>query len=333
MSVPTQEEIKHFQETFQALKSEMQKVIIGYDSIIEDVLICFFAGGNLLIESTPGLGKTLIVKTLAQVLDLKFNRIQFTPDLMPSDIIGTTIVMESDTGEKIFEFQKGPVFTQILLADEINRATPKTQSSLLEAMQERMVSVGGKTYQLELPYFVLATQNPLEAEGTYSLPEAQIDRFFFKVTLGYPDLDHLQRIGDVSSGHGEAQLKKIAGGKEGLELQDMVRRVESGPEANAFAIRIVLKTHPASSEGSANANRFLRYGSSPRGVQALILGGKVRALIDGKAKVEPKHIAAVSKQILNHRLIRNFEGESEQVRPESLVQEAIDGLMAGAVRK
>ena len=326
MSAPTTEEIKRFQVTFEALKSEMLKVVIGCDQVVEDLLVCFFAGGNLLLESTPGLGKTLIIKTLAEVLDLKFNRIQFTPDLMPSDIIGTTIVMETDEGEKLFEFQKGPVFTQILLADEINRATPKTQSALLEAMQERMVSVGGETHELELPYFVLATQNPLDTEGTYSLPEAQIDRFFFKLSIDYPELDDLQRIGDVASGRREVTLSKVIGAPEALELQTLVRRVEADPEATAFAIRTILKTHPASSEGSDNAKRFLRYGSSPRGAQALILGGKVRALVDGCGAVEARHIAAVSNQILNHRLILNFEGESEQVRPETLVEEAVAGL-------
>ena len=328
MSVPTEPEIQRFQETFQALKSEMLKVVIGCDAIVEDLLICFFAGGNLLLESTPGLGKTLVAKTLAEVLDLKFNRIQFTPDLMPSDIIGTTIVMETDVGDKVFEFQKGPVFTQILLADEINRATPKTQSALLEAMQERMVSVGGTTHQLELPYFVLATQNPLDTEGTYSLPEAQIDRFFFRLSIDFPGLDDLQRIGDVASGRRDVELKKIIGGREALELQDLVRRVEAGPEATAFAIRTVLKTHPASEDGSASAKRFLRYGSSPRGAQALILGGKVRALVRGRGSVEPKDLAAVSNQILNHRLILNFEGESEQVRPETLIEEAVAELSA-----
>lgn len=306
----------------------MLKAIIGCDGIVEDLLVCFFAGGNLLLESSPGLGKTLIIKTLAQVLDLKFNRVQFTPDLMPSDIIGTTIVMESDEGEKVFEFQPGPVFTQILLADEINRATPKTQSALLEAMQERMVSVGGKTHQLELPYFVLATQNPLDTEGTYSLPEAQIDRFFFKLSIEFPDLNNLQRIGDMASGSAVVKLNKIIGGKEALELQDMVRRVEAGKEATAFAIRTVLKTNPASSEGSDNAKKFLRYGSSPRGAQALTLGGKVRALIDGRGSVEPKDIIAVSKQILSHRLILNFEGESENIRQAILIEEAVAELSA-----
>jgi len=331
MSAPTQDEIKRFGNTFQMLKDEMLKVIIGCDRVIEDVLVCFFAGGNVLIESGPGLGKTLIVKTLAEVLDLKFNRVQFTPDLMPSDITGTTIVMESDTGEKIFEFQKGPVFTQILLADEINRATPKTQSALLEAMQERMVSAGGTTYQLDLPYFVLATQNPQDTEGTYSLPEAQIDRFFFRLRLDFPDLDILQQIGAASSGTYEAKLNKIIGGPEALELQDMVRRVETTPEAMKVAINLILKTHAASDEGIERAKQYLRYGSSPRGVQALILGGKVRALVDGKSQVTPNHIAQVAKQILNHRLILNFEGEAEDVRPEDLVQETLSELIpAGA---
>jgi MoxR-like ATPase len=324
----TEQEIERFQNTFSDLKSEMLKAIIGCDDIVEDLLVCFFAGGNLLLESSPGLGKTLIIKTLAQVLDLKFNRVQFTPDLMPSDIIGTTIVMESDEGEKVFEFQPGPVFTQILLADEINRATPKTQSALLEAMQERMVSVGGETHQLELPYFVLATQNPLDTEGTYSLPEAQIDRFFFKLSIEFPDLDNLQQIGDMASGSREVVLNKIIGAKEALELQDMVRRVEASKDATAFAIRTVLKTHPASSEGSESAKRFLRYGSSPRGAQALTLGGKVRALIDGRGSVEPKDIIAVSKQILSHRLILNFEGESENIRQATLIEEAVAELSA-----
>ena len=327
MSSPSDQEIQRFRDTFHALKDEMAKVIIGCDQIIEDVLVCFFAGGNLLLESTPGLGKTLIVKTLAEVLDLQFNRIQFTPDLMPSDIIGTTIVMETDEGDKAFEFQKGPVFTQILLADEINRATPKTQSALLEAMQERMVSVGGETHQLELPYFVLATQNPLDTEGTYSLPEAQIDRFFFSLSIDYPDLDDLQRIGDAGAGRRSVELRKVVDGPEALELQDLVRRVEAGPSATAFAIRTVLRTHPASPDGGAKAKQFLRYGSSPRGVQGLILGGKVRALVDGKASVEPQHIAAVSKQVLGHRLILNFEGESEGLRAGDLVGEVVEELM------
>jgi len=323
-----QKEIDRFVTTFQALKQEMMKVIVGCERVIEDVLTCFFAGGNVLIESGPGLGKTLIVKTLAEVLDLPFNRIQFTPDLMPSDIVGTTIVLETESGAKVFEFQKGPVFTQILLADEINRATPKTQSALLEAMQERMVSVGGKTYQLDLPYFVLATQNPGETEGTYTLPEAQVDRFLFRLQLPFPDIGDLRKIGDTTTGTREVELKKLCDAKKALAMQDMVRRVEAPERAEAFAIHIVLKTHPASREGSGHAKRFLRYGSSPRGVQGLILGGKVCALADGRASVEPKDIARCAEQVLSHRLITNFEGEAEQVRPEALIREAVNELVA-----
>lgn len=328
MSIPDKAEIKRFQDTFTAMKTEMIKTVIGCEQVVEDILVCFFAGGNVLIESTPGLGKTLIVKTLAEVLDLRFNRIQFTPDLMPSDIIGTNIVMESETGEKVFEFQHGPVFTQILLADEINRATPKTQSALLEAMQERRVSVGGTTYQLELPYFVLATQNPEDTAGTYSLPEAQIDRFFFRLRIDYPGIDALQQIGSASAGIRTRNLKKIIGGQDALALQALVRGVEVGAAAMEAAIRLVLKTHPVSKEGSAKAKRFLRYGSSPRGVQALILGGKVRALIDGVAQVAPRHVAQVSKQILGHRLVLNFEGEAEKIRPADLIEEAITEMGA-----
>jgi MoxR-like ATPase len=324
----TEQEIGAFTETFQSLRTEMMKAIVGHEVVIEDVLICFLAGGNVLIESGPGLGKTLIVKTLASVLDLPFNRIQFTPDLMPSDIIGTTIVMESESGDKVFEFQKGPVFTQILLADEINRATPKTQSALLEAMQERMVSIGGRTYQLDLPYFVLATQNPSDTEGTYSLPEAQVDRFLFRLRLDFPDIVNLRKIGDTTTGVRDVRLRKCCNARRVLEMQDMVRRVEAAPEAEQFAIHLVLKTHPASHEGSADAKRFLRYGSSPRGVQGLILGGKVRALVAGRSAVEPRDITACARQVLGHRLILNFEGEAEQVRQEDLIESAVKELKA-----
>ena len=328
MAGMTGKQIDEFRRAFGALKEEMMKVVVGYEHTIEDVLVCFFAGGNALIESVPGLGKTLIVKTLAETLDLPFSRIQFTPDLMPSDIIGTTIVMDTEGGDKVFEFQKGPVFTQILLADEINRATPKTQSALLEAMQERMVSVGGKTHQLDLPYFVLATQNPSDTEGTYALPEAQVDRFLFRLRLGFPDIGDLRKIGDTTTGSKQVKLKKLCDGESALKMQDLVRAVRAPVDAEAFAIRLVLKTHPASHEGSHEAKRFLRYGSSPRGVQGLILGGKVWALVDGKSAVEPRHIARCAEQVLSHRLILNFEGEAEQIRPEALIQEAVDELMA-----
>ena len=320
-----------FRKTFTALKHEMMKVVVGYEHTVEDVLVCFFAGGNVLIESGPGLGKTLIVKTLAETLDLPFSRIQFTPDLMPSDIIGTTIVMETEAGEKVFEFQKGPVFTQILLADEINRATPKTQSALLEAMQERMVSVGGRSHELDLPYFVLATQNPADTEGTYTLPEAQVDRFLFRLRLGFPNIDDLRRIGDTTTGTAQVRLKKRCDAKHALAMQELVRAVPAPAESEAFAIRLVLKTHPASHEGSREAKRFLRYGSSPRGVQGLILGGKVWALVEGKEAVEPGHIARCAEQVLSHRLILNFEGEAEQINPADLIREAVDELMAAQV--
>jgi len=322
----TQEEkVERFQKAFKSIKEEMQKVIVGYENVIEDVLICFFAGGNVLIESAPGLGKTLIAKTLADVLDLDHKRIQFTPDLMPSDIIGTTIVSETEDGKRYFEFQRGPVFTNILLADEITRATPKTQSALLEAMQERMVSVGGKTYDLSQPYFVIATMSPeAESEGTYHMPEAQLDRFFFKLRLPKPDIDTLQVIGQRTTGRLRSSLRRVLTGEQALELQRTVREVRVPEAAERHAVGLVMSTHPETDQGSEAARKYLRYGSSPRGVQALILGGKVRALIDGSLQVEPKHIDAVAKQALNHRLLLNFEGQAEGVETE----EIIEGVLA-----
>jgi MoxR-like ATPase len=277
----------------------------------------------LLIDSATGLGKTMIAKTLAHVMGVKSSRIQFTPDLMPADIIGTTIVQETTDGKKHFVFQKGPVFTQLLLADEINRATPKTQSALLEAMQERHVSAGGKTYALEKPYFVIATMNSHETGGTYALPEAQVDRFFFKLLLGKPGIDHLQEISRRASGTALAKLTPVIDGTRAEEMQMLVRAVETTRELRRFAIELVLRTNPVSAEGSAEAKRFLRYGSSPRGVQALILGAKVRALMQGRDEATRVDVLSVAKPALAHRLILNFEGEADGVRTEDL----IDGVV------
>ena len=317
--------IENFQQAFGGLKAEMQKVIVGYEDVIENVLTCFFAGGNCLLESVAGLGKTLIAKTLSDVLELDHKRIQFTPDLMPSDIIGTTIVSESEDGKRHFEFQRGPVFTNILLADEITRATPKTQSALLEAMQERMVSVGGTTYELELPYFVIATMAPEEeSEGTYHRPEAQLDRFFFKLTLPKPDIDTLQTISQRTTGGGRTELEQIISGAEAADLMTLVREVRVPESSERHAVDMVLGTHPESEEGSQTAKQFLRYGSSPRGVQALVLGGKVRALLDGKFDVEPAHIDAIAREALNHRLLLNFEGQAEGISTEKIIDETLE---------
>ncbi|HEY3322836.1 MAG TPA: AAA family ATPase [Planctomycetota bacterium] len=315
--------VKQFQDTFAALEAELGKAIIGHREIIRDMLICFFAGGNLLIESSPGLGKTLLVKTLSRVVDLKFSRIQFTPDLMPADIIGTNIVAEGADGKRYFEFQKGPVFTQLLLADEINRATPKTQSALLEAMQERRVTVAGKTVDLEQPYFVIATQNPQDTEGTYSMPEAQLDRFFFKLRLEKPGIDSLRAISQQASAEEDAELRRVCGAAEAEALKALVLSVEAPKALKQYAIKLILLTHPSSEMGLPSARKFLRYGSSPRGVQALILGAKVRALIDGRMCAEAKDVASVARQVLGHRLMLNFEGEAGNVTSRDLIEEAL----------
>jgi len=306
-------QIQKFQKTFADLEAEIGKVIIGYREAVRDTLVCFFAGGNLLIESSPGLGKTLLVKTLSRVVDLKFSRIQFTPDLMPADILGTNIVTEGADGKRYFEFQKGPIFTQLLLADEINRATPKTQSALLEAMQERRVTVAGKTFDLDKPYFVVATQNPQDTDGTYSMPEAQLDRFFFKLVLGKPEIGDLRSISQRASVSGEVELKPVINGQE----------AEAFKAVRHYAIKLILLTHPSSELSLEQPRKYLRYGASPRGVQALILGSKVRALIDGRKSAEPRDVAAVSNQVLGHRLMLNFEGEAENISPASLIQEAL----------
>jgi len=323
------EKIERFQKGFLAVKEEMQKVIVGFDVVIEDVLTCFFAGGNCLLESAPGLGKTLIAKTLADVLTLDHKRIQFTPDLMPADIIGTTVVSETEDGKRYFDFQRGPVFTNILLADEITRATPKTQSALLEAMQERMVSVGGTTYELDQPYFVIATMSPEEeSEGTYHMPEAQLDRFFFKLELAKPDLDTLQAISQRTTGRGHVELQQALSGEEAVELMRIVREVEVPEASERHAVNVVLGTHPEGDAGSEAARKYLRYGSSPRGVQALVLGGKVRALLDNKFELEPAHVDKVAKEGLNHRLLLNFEGQAEGVNTEEIIGEVIQEISA-----
>ncbi|MFB3893067.1 MAG: AAA family ATPase [Phycisphaerae bacterium] len=320
--------IQAFQRDFGALRDRMETVIVGCEDVIENLLICFFSGGNLLIDSAPGLGKTLIAKTLAHVMELHSSRIQFTPDLMPADIIGTTIVQETTDGRKHFVFQKGPVFTQLLLADEINRATPKTQSALLEAMQERHVSAGGKTYDLERPYFVIATMNSHETGGTYALPEAQVDRFLFKLTLGRPDIDHLQEISRRWGGSAMEKLAPVIDGKRAEEMKALVLAVEAPHELRRFAIGLVLRTNPSSKEAVEKARKYIRYGSSPRGVQALILGAKVRALVAGRDTAGHEDVLAVARPALAHRLILNFEGEADGVRTEDLIDEVVRDLTA-----
>ncbi len=317
-----------FRKTFSELRSEIGKVMVGQQPVVDAILVALFAGGNVLLEGVPGLGKTLLVRTLATTLHLPFNRIQFTPDLMPADVIGTNIVSEDhDTGRRSFEFQRGPIFAQVLLADEINRATPKTQSALLEAMQEHSVTVGGTTYTLDEPFLVLATQNPIEQEGTYPLPEAQLDRFLLKIDVGYAGLEDLMEIIDRTTGAENPKASAIVDGPRILEMQELVRSVVVAPHVKQYAARLVLATHPETdtAAGGPNGptNRYVRWGVSPRGAQALILAGKVRALVDGRFHVSYDDIKDVALSCLRHRVLLNFEAEADRVDSDALVTEIL----------
>lgn len=329
MSDPTtpaevQAQCDAFRATFDSLRGEIGKVMVGASDVIEATLISLFAGGNVLLEGVPGLGKTLLVRTLADCLRLPFSRVQFTPDLMPADIIGTNIVMEDpDTGRRFFEFNKGPLFAQIILADEINRATPKTQSALLEAMQERSVTVAGVTHKLDRPYFVLATQNPIEQEGTYPLPEAQLDRFMFKITVGYSKLDDLLVILDRTTGAASPVAKPVLDGEGILDAQRLIRNAVIAPHVKEYAARLILASHPEGPHAAQMTNRYVRCGASPRGAQALVLGGKVKAVTEGRFHVSFKDIQEIAKLALRHRLILNFEAEADRVDPDDVVDDIL----------
>jgi MoxR-like ATPase len=320
-----EEQIKKFGEVYNALREEIGKVIVGQKAIVEGTLNALFANGHVLLEGVPGLGKTLLVRTLSQVLDLSFNRIQFTPDLMPADVLGTNMVHETDDGKRAFEFQHGPIFAHLVLADEINRATPKTQSAMLEAMQERSVTVGGKIRKLDLPFFVLATQNPIDQEGTYPLPEAQLDRFFYKLLVGYPTAGELSEIVTRTTEGASVQVSKVVDGATLIELQQLVQQVPVAAHVKDYAIRLILATHPNTETALDITNQFLRFGSSPRGAQALLLGAKVRALTEGRFNVSFDDVAVVAPPALRHRLIVNFEAEAEGVTTDIV----LDKIMAG----
>ncbi len=314
-----------FRATFKSLQEEIGKVIVGHREVVDATLIGLFAGGNVLLEGVPGLGKTLLVRTLAECLSLPFSRIQFTPDLMPADVIGTNIVTEDPaTGRRGFQFQKGPIFAQIVLADEINRATPKTQSALLEAMQERSVTVAGTTHKLDRPFFVLATQNPIEQEGTYPLPEAQMDRFIFKINVGYAQLDELMTILDRTTGSATPDVRKVLDGPAILAAQALIRDCVVAPHVKEYAARLVLASHPGGEFAPNITGRYVRCGSSPRGAQALLLGAKVRALTDGRYHVSYKDIRDVALLALRHRLILNFEAEADRVSPDDVVAKILE---------
>jgi MoxR-like ATPase len=312
-------ELDQFRADFLRLRQEVAKVIVGQEDIVEGTLTALIAGGHVLLEGVPGLGKTLLVRTIADALHLKFARIQFTPDLMPADLVGTNVVMDTTSGGRRFEFQKGPVFANIVLADEINRATPKTQSALLEAMQEHHVTVGGQTYPLPEPFFVLATQNPLEMEGTYPLPEAQLDRFFFKLLVKFPTFENMESILDrtteVETPHAEATFDAA----RILSLSKLVRQIPIAPEVRRYAIAVVMATHPEHELAAPMTRQFVRFGSSPRGAQAIILAAKLRAILDGRYHVARDDIKAVAAMALRHRLILNFEGQADGVPPDAVV--------------
>jgi MoxR-like ATPase len=319
----TQQAIESFHNTYAALRAEIGKVIVGHDAIVEGTLIALFAHGHVLLEGVPGLGKTLLVRTLSEVLDLSFNRIQFTPDLMPADILGTNIVMEAAGGRRQFEFQQGPVFAHLILADEINRATPKTQSALLEAMQEHQVTAGGQLRKLAEPFFVMATQNPIDQEGTYPLPEAQLDRFFFKILVGYPSGPELTEVLNRTTAGERPGVQKILTGQTLCEFIGLVREVPVASHVQDYAVRLVMATHPKTEAAAPIASQYLRFGSSPRGGQALILAGKVRALIEGRFNVSFDDIEAVAPAALRHRLILNFEAEAEGVTSDHIITQVL----------
>ena len=318
-----EKKIDKFRETYDALREEIGKIIVGQTAIVDGTLTALFANGHVLLEGVPGLGKTLLVRTLSQVLDLSFNRIQFTPDLMPADVLGTNMVHETDDGRRAFEFQHGPIFSHLVLADEINRATPKTQSAMLEAMQERSVTIGGKIRNLDLPFFVLATQNPIDQEGTYPLPEAQLDRFFYKLLVGYPSADELSEVVTRTTEGGSVDVKLVVDGTSLIELQQLVQQVPVASHVKDYAVRLVLATHPNSETALDITNQFLRFGSSPRGAQTLLLGAKVRALTEGRFNVSFDDIAAFALPALRHRLIVNFEAEAEGVTSDLVLDKIL----------
>ena len=326
MSEQAEQTYQEFRETFLKIQQEVAKRIVGQKEIVEGVLICLMTGGHALLEGVPGLGKTLLIRTLHEVLDLGFSRIQFTPDLMPADIIGTTIVAEDEEGRKFFEFQHGPVFANLILADEINRATPKTQSALLEAMQEKSVTVAGQHRQLDLPFFVMATQNPLEMEGTYPLPEAQLDRFFFKLKVEYPSLDELDLVMERTTKRDMPTVDKVCDGEQINALEQSVRDILIAEDVRRYALRIVLGTHPETETAPELTKKYVRYGASPRGAQALILGAKVRAILDGRYNVAREDIQAVALPSLRHRLILSFEGEAEGINPDGIIQHLLEEI-------
>lgn len=313
-------EVLEVQEILTRVRREIGKVFVGQDMLIDEVLMALLVGGHVLLEGVPGLGKTLLVRTIGKVLELSFARIQFTPDLMPADILGTNILVQSPEGERVFRFQRGPLFANVLLADEINRATPKTQSALLEAMQELRVTIGGRTYDLPQPFFVLATQNPIEMEGTYPLPEAQVDRFLFKLRVDIPGMEDMRTIIDRTTGDVVPEARSALSKNQLLELQRLVREVPIASHLRDYAIELVLATHPSSEHAPESVHRYVRLGASPRGAQSIVLAAKARALMNGRFNVSLEDIQQVVLPALRHRILLNFEAEAEDMNSEAVLK-------------
>ncbi|REJ67032.1 MAG: MoxR family ATPase [Planctomycetota bacterium] len=323
-------QVAAFRDCFSRLNREVQKAIVGHDELISDALVAMFSQGHVLMEGVPGLGKTFLVKVLSQVLGLSFGRVQCTPDLMPADVLGTHIVGEDETGRRAFRFEKGPVFNNLLLVDEINRATPKTQAALLEVMQEHAVTAGGEHMPVPEPFFVLATQNPLEMEGTYPLPEAQLDRFFFKLHVPFPKVDELAEISRRTTHFEQPQLEVALGGDEFVQYQRLLSHVPVADPLTRYAASLVLATHPDQDVADERVKRYVSYGASPRGMQALIRGARAYCLIEGRTAVAVEDIRRVAKPVLRHRVILNFEGEAEQVDVDELIEGVLNNVATPA---
>ncbi|MEM6798508.1 MAG: MoxR family ATPase [Planctomycetota bacterium] len=316
---------ERFIERFNTIRSEVSNFIVGQEQLIEDVLLAVMCGGHVLLEGVPGLGKTALVHSISQALHLKFQRIQFTPDLLPADIVGTQVLVERD-GAKVLEFAPGPVFCNILLADEINRATPKTQSALLETMQEKSVTVAGQTHGLDTPFFVLATQNPIEQDGTYPLPEAQLDRFFFKLLVEMPTHDDFAEILNRTGGNHQPEVNPVASGDDILDMGRVLRETPIDETVQHFLIQVVRATHPESEDAPEQVKKFVRHGASPRGAQAMLAASRARALLQGRFHVSREDVAAVAIPALRHRMILSFEGEADGVRTDDVIRQVLETL-------
>jgi MoxR-like ATPase len=321
-----QQTVEHLRASRTRISDELSKVIVGQADVVDQLLISLFAGGHCLITGAPGLAKTLLVRSIAQIFHLKFQRIQFTPDLMPADIVGTNLIVEDDAGRRKFQFEPGPIFANLVLADEINRATPKTQSAMLEAMQEQSVTVAKATRRLPKPFFVLATQNPLEMEGTYPLPEAQLDRFFFKVDVPFPTVDELVEIADRTTGTAMPQAEAAASGETIAAMQELARGVPIARHVTEYAARLLKATHPDNESAPGAVRQFVRYGASPRGMQAMILAGKILALLDGRYNVAYDDLRQAARPALRHRLILNFEAQAEGVAPDAVIDAVLEEM-------